>query len=73
MPSDAPNEVLTETASIDSHSRASLGLRTVLVTTLVALLAVLMTGLAALPLLRDAELRDQRRQPQHWRRSRSWS
>jgi two-component system OmpR family sensor kinase len=34
----------------------------VLVTTLVALLAVLMTGLAALPLLRDAELRDQRRQ-----------
>jgi two-component system sensor histidine kinase BaeS len=41
---------------------SSLGLRTVLVTTLVALLAVLMTGLAALPLLRDAELRDQRRQ-----------
>ncbi|HPQ85205.1 MAG TPA: HAMP domain-containing sensor histidine kinase [Actinomycetota bacterium] len=32
------------------------------VTTLVALLAVLMTGLTALPLLRDAELRDQRRQ-----------
>ncbi|MEZ5186850.1 MAG: HAMP domain-containing sensor histidine kinase [Candidatus Nanopelagicales bacterium] len=31
-------------------------------TTLVALMAVLMTGLAALPLLRDAELRDQRRQ-----------
>ena len=42
--------------------RASLTLRTVFVTTLVALLAVLMTGLTALPLLRDAELRDQRRQ-----------
>jgi two-component system sensor histidine kinase BaeS len=62
MPSDAPIEVLTEAASSDNHSRSSLGLRTVLVTTLVALLAVLMTGLAALPLLRDAELRDQRRQ-----------
>ena len=62
MPSDAPNEILTESASSDNHSRSSLGLRTVLVTTLVALLAVLMTGLAALPLLRDAELRDQRRQ-----------
>jgi two-component system sensor histidine kinase BaeS len=41
---------------------ASVTLRTVFVTTLVALLAVLMTGLTALPLLRDAELRDQRRQ-----------
>lgn len=59
---DAPNEVLSGSASSDNHSRSSLGLRTVLVTTLVALLAVLMTGLAALPLLRDAELRDQRRQ-----------
>lgn len=62
MPSDAPNGVLTTPSTPDQVSRSSLGLRTVLVTTLVALLAVLMTGLAALPLLRDAELRDQRRQ-----------
>ncbi|HQR79325.1 MAG TPA: histidine kinase dimerization/phospho-acceptor domain-containing protein [Actinomycetota bacterium] len=62
MPSDAPNGVLTSPSALDQSSRLSLGLRTVMVTTLVALLAVLMTGLAALPLLRDAELRDQRRQ-----------
>ena len=62
MPSDAPNGVLTARAPSTKVRSSSLGLRTVLVTTLVALLAVLMTGLAALPLLRDAELRDQRRQ-----------
>lgn len=62
MPSDAPNGVLSAPPQPVSAPRSSLGLRTVLVTTLVALLAVLMTGLAALPLLRDAELRDQRRQ-----------
>lgn len=62
MPSDAPNEVVDSPASLDTHRGSSLTLRTVLVTTLVALLAVLMTGLAAFPLLRDAELRDQRRQ-----------
>lgn len=63
MPSDAPNGVLTSTdPESDTDRSSSLTLRTVLVTTLVALLAVLMTGLAALPLLRDAELRDQRRQ-----------
>ncbi|MCU0279907.1 MAG: HAMP domain-containing protein, partial [Candidatus Nanopelagicales bacterium] len=62
MPSDAPNEVVLHAAAPESVRRSSLTLRTVFVTTLVALLAVLMTGLAALPLLRDAELRDQRRQ-----------
>ena len=62
MPSDAPNEVLETPEPLDTNRGASLTLRTVLVTTLVALLAVLMTGLAAFPLLRDAELRDQRRQ-----------
>ena len=62
MPSDAPNEVVLNSAAPESVRRSSLTLRTVFVTTLVALLAVLMTGLAALPLLRDAELRDQRRQ-----------
>lgn len=63
MPSDAPNEVLTPAAGPDESQRgSSLTLRTVLVTTLVSLLAVLLTGLAAFPLLRDAELRDQRRQ-----------
>ncbi|MBK6761979.1 MAG: HAMP domain-containing histidine kinase [Micrococcales bacterium] len=62
MPSDAPNGVLTAPSAADTVRRSSLGLRTVLVTTLVALLAVLMTGLAALPLLRASELRDQHRQ-----------
>ena len=62
MPSDAPNEAVAQPAAAISVRRASLTLRTVFVTTLVALLAVLMTGLTALPLLRDAELRDQRRQ-----------
>lgn len=62
MPSDAPNGALTQQPAPTTVRSSSLGLRTVLVTTLVALLAVLMTGLAALPLLRDAELRDQRRQ-----------
>lgn len=62
MPSDAPNEVLEHPEPLDTHRGASVTLRTVLVTTLVALLAVLATGLAAFPLLRDAELRDQRRQ-----------
>lgn len=62
MPSDAPAEALTEQRPDTTLRRSSLTLRTVLVTTLVALLAVLMTGLAALPLLRDAELRDQRQQ-----------
>lgn len=63
MPSDAPNEVLSPAPqSGDTHRGSSLTLRTVLVTTLVSVLAVLLTGLAAFPLLRDAELRDQRRQ-----------
>lgn len=62
MPSDAPNDTLTASRPDTTLRRSSLTLRTVLVTTLVALLAVLMTGLAALPLLRDAELRDQRTQ-----------
>jgi two-component system OmpR family sensor kinase len=62
MPSDAPNGVALPSAPATTVRHSSLTLRTVLVTTLVALLAVLMTGLAALPLLRDAELRDQRRQ-----------
>jgi two-component system sensor histidine kinase BaeS len=62
MPSDAPNEAVAAPTPTATVRRASLTLRTVFVTTLVALLAVLMTGLAALPLLRDAELRDQRRQ-----------
>ena len=63
MPSDAPNEVLNPAADPEqSQRKSSLTLRTVLVTSLVAVLAVLLTGLAAFPLLRDAELRDQRRQ-----------
>ncbi len=63
MPSDAPNEVLNPAAHPEeSQRKSSLTLRTVLVTSLVAVLAVLLTGLAAFPLLRDAELRDQRRQ-----------
>ena len=52
MPSDAPNEAVAQPAAAISVRRASLTLRTVFVTTLVALLAVLMTGLTALPLLR---------------------
>ncbi len=53
MPSDAPNGVARPSAPATTVRHSSLTLRTVLVTTLVALLAVLMTGLAALPLLRD--------------------
>ncbi len=69
MPSDAPNDVtgpIAVTAAppepAQGNRGSSLTFRTVVVTTLVAVLAVLLTGLAAFPLLRDAELRDQRRQ-----------
>lgn len=62
MPSDAPNGGVAPPVATVGVRHASVTLRTVFVTTLVALLAVLMTGLTALPLLRDAELRDQRRQ-----------
>lgn len=64
MPSDAPNEALTSSVPEAQQTQrgSSLTFRTVVVTTLVAVLAVLLTGIAAFPLLRDAELRDQRRQ-----------
>lgn len=62
MPSDAPQGFLANRPPDTTVRTSSLTLRAVLVTVLVALLAVLMTGLAALPLLREAELRDQRRQ-----------
>lgn len=61
MPTDAPAPA-AHAASVSQVRRSSLTTRVVLVTTTVALLAVLLTGLAALPLLREAELRDQRRQ-----------